>query len=50
MSPRPESREQPSFGENAYLWTFVPAIVLLSVVVFVVCCAALLISRAKAGF
>ena len=38
-----------SFGWNACLWAFIPAVVLLSVVVFAICFFVLLFGRAKAG-
>ncbi len=38
-----------SFLRNAYLLAFIPAVVLLSGVVFVICLVKLLIGRAKAG-
>jgi F0F1-type ATP synthase membrane subunit c/vacuolar-type H+-ATPase subunit K len=44
------SREPSLFGRNAYLWAFIPAVVLLSVVVFAICLVAILFCRAKAGF
>jgi hypothetical protein len=49
MRQSPESGERPLFGRNAYLWTFIPAVVLLSLVVVVICLVALLLGRIKAG-
>jgi ABC-type multidrug transport system permease subunit len=50
MSSRLESSQHPLLGENAYLWTFVPVVVVLSLAVFVICFIVLFFTRARAGF
>ncbi len=32
-----EKSEEPLLGRNAYLWTFIPAVILLSIAVFGIC-------------
>jgi hypothetical protein len=49
MNTCPEKSEYPLLGRNAYLWTFVPVVVLVSIAVFVICFMVLLFGRAKAG-
>ncbi len=49
MRKSSESSERPLLGRNAYLWTFVPAVIVLSVAVFAICFLVLLVNRVKAG-
>jgi hypothetical protein len=49
MRQSSESSESSLFSPNAYLWAFIPAVVFLSAIVFVICFVVLLLGRAKAA-